>query len=289
MSFFSIVIPVYNKQTDIKTCLDSVLSQKFKDFEVIIIDDGSTDKSASIIKEYLSDSRVKYIFKENGGVSSARNRGIKESSGEWICFMDADDIMYATALEEYNRLIKKYPEIKVVVASVDQTNKKYPTRDYDYVVNDYCLSNAKSYARTGFSLVHTDCICVRKEILSFAGGFNENYSHGEDMDLWYRISKVCNMIKSDIPVALYKIGTENSSEKVSTSNRRYAPIAVIDRPRSEFKRYSEKLLQGERIFFNTFPGIIKAFNLDKLKLFIKYMDWTLLFGAYTIYYRVIRR
>ena len=91
--FFSIVIPVYNVEKYLRECVDSVLSQSFEDFELILVDDGSRDESGNMCDEYaLRDSRVKVIHKENGGQSSARNRGIAASSGEFAVFLDSDDM-----------------------------------------------------------------------------------------------------------------------------------------------------------------------------------------------------
>lgn len=288
MPKFSIVIPVFNKEPYIKECLKSVLSQRNDDYEIIVVDDGSTDNSANIIKN-LNSEKIRYIYKKNGGVSSARNLGIREANGEWITFIDADDIMYPIALEVYNSLIHKYPEAKVVVASVDQNRKKYPSMNYDYIVKDYPYSDAINYAKNGFSLICSDCICIRRDLLDKTNGFNEKFSHGEDMDLWYRLSLETSFAKSEIPVALYNIGTINNSSTTVESKRRYAPIAVLERPRSCFPNYSLKLLQGGKVFFNTIPLLLKNGNKKAFKLLFKYIDWTILFSLYMFYFRIIKK
>lgn len=94
----SVIVPIYNKQAQISRCIESVKIQSYKNWELILIDDGSTDNSAFIIKSYLSDSRIFYFYKENGGVSSARNMGMKMASGEWIIFLDSDDYFLQNAL-----------------------------------------------------------------------------------------------------------------------------------------------------------------------------------------------
>lgn len=88
----SIIIPLYNKAESIKTTLESVLSQSYTDFEVLIIDDGSTDDSKNIVSE-IHDDRIRYIYKDNGGVSSARNYGAMNAKSEWLFFLDADDLL----------------------------------------------------------------------------------------------------------------------------------------------------------------------------------------------------
>ena len=97
----SIIMPVYNAEKTLERCVDSVLGQSFQDFELILVDDGSKDGSATICDEYAEkDSRVKVFHKENGGVSSARNRGLDEAWGEWVMFVDSDDYLLEDALRE---------------------------------------------------------------------------------------------------------------------------------------------------------------------------------------------
>ena len=96
----SIIVPVFNTSKYLHACLSSILGQKYRDFEVLIIDDGSTDGSSAICDEYASnDDRIKVFHKENGGVSSARNLGIEEAKGKWLYFCDADDSLLPKTLE----------------------------------------------------------------------------------------------------------------------------------------------------------------------------------------------
>lgn len=95
----SVIVPVYNASKYLRPCLDSILSQSYPDFEVLLVDDGSTDDSGSICDEYARrDSRVRVFHKTNGGVSSARNLGLDQAQGEFVCFVDADDVVLADAL-----------------------------------------------------------------------------------------------------------------------------------------------------------------------------------------------
>lgn len=105
----SVIIPLYNKEKAIEKTIESVLKQSYTDFELVIIDDGSTDGSADIVrKKALADERIKYIYKDNGGVSSARNYGLSKSVGEWIVFIDADDEMLPDNLDTLLRLVTKH-------------------------------------------------------------------------------------------------------------------------------------------------------------------------------------
>lgn len=107
----SVIVPVYNVENVLHYCIDSILNQTYKDFELILVDDGSTDKSGRICDEYADkDSRIRVFHKENGGVSSARNVGIELASGEFICFVDSDDFLDKAYLESLLSLKKRYPD-----------------------------------------------------------------------------------------------------------------------------------------------------------------------------------
>ena len=98
----SVIIPMYNSVSTIERCLTSVMSQLYKDTEIIVIDDGSTDHGADVVLELASeDDRIRYIRQENGGVSRARNRGLDEANGEWICFIDSDDAIEEEYLSSF--------------------------------------------------------------------------------------------------------------------------------------------------------------------------------------------
>lgn len=113
----SVIIPLYNKQSVIARTVESVINQTYTDWELLIIDDGSTDDSAEIVQKYCDDNKIKYIWKPNGGVSSARNLGIKMAHGEWVCYLDADDYFLPEALAILSELGKKYTKTNIVGAN----------------------------------------------------------------------------------------------------------------------------------------------------------------------------
>lgn len=112
MVSFSVIIPLYNKESAIRDTLSSVLCQEYKEVEIVVVDDGSTDCSADIVKSFNND-KIRYFWKENGGVSSARNYGMSLAKNEWILFLDADDLMSKDALSMLNNMIQNYPGYKV--------------------------------------------------------------------------------------------------------------------------------------------------------------------------------
>ena len=119
----SIILPVYNKEEYLDTTLSLLISQSFQDWELIIVDDGSTDNSSKIVRKYaLSDSRIKIISQENRGVSAARNQGISNASGEWIWFVDADDVPNKEFL--CNIFSNSFPDdIDIIVGNYERLEK----------------------------------------------------------------------------------------------------------------------------------------------------------------------
>ena len=109
----SVVIPLYNKEPIIKKCLYSVLSQDCDDYEIVIVNDGSTDRSADIVKS-IDDSRIRLIEQENGGPSKARNTGVKNTKGEWVVFLDADDELTENALKMMREEVLKYSDADII-------------------------------------------------------------------------------------------------------------------------------------------------------------------------------
>ena len=108
----SVIIPVYNVEKYIGQCLDSIVNQTYKNLEIIIVNDGTKDNSMRVVEKYLSDKRIKIINKENGGLSSARNKGMEEVTGEYISFVDSDDWI---ELDTYERLIKNLTNEDVII------------------------------------------------------------------------------------------------------------------------------------------------------------------------------
>ena len=211
---YSIVTPLYNKQQYIAATIESVLSQTYSDFEFIIVDDSSTDNSVEVVKSY-KDKRIRLYSKPNGGVSSARNYGILKSTGEIICFLDADDLWHATYLEFLNKNIEKYPEAgffcgafecfrdnpsNVFCESCLKTIKRNTSQIVDYFT--------ESYSKGG-SIALTSAVAVKKcLLLQLDYIFPEGINMGEDVDLWFRIASITNTVYNNTPLMIYRYTPE---------------------------------------------------------------------------------
>ena len=145
----SVIVPVYNVENYLKKCIDSIINQTFQDIEIICVNDGSTDNSRKILEEYKNkDSRIKIIDKENGGLSSARNAGIKTAEGEFLSFIDSDDWIDKTMLEKlYKNItglnsdisicaVHRFDEEKQIIETIDEEGNVINFELYDIVEVD---------------------------------------------------------------------------------------------------------------------------------------------------------
>ena len=113
MPKFSVIVPVYNTEKYLRKCIDSILNQSYDDYEIIIVNDGSTDSSKKIINEYCKtfSSKIKGVHKKNGGLSDARNKGVKKACGDYLLFVDSDDYIEKNLLKTLSKKLKDEPDI----------------------------------------------------------------------------------------------------------------------------------------------------------------------------------
>ena len=263
---FSVIIPVYNKANTIKRALDSVLVQSFRNFEVIVVDDGSTDRLDEILAAYRAP---RVIRQENAGVSAARNAGIAAARGEYICFLDADDLYMRDHLATLNELILRYPQADMFVTSHEIRTREseclHPSdalRDHllslygeegegraDFATDDF-ISLLNGY---GDTLWHTNSICQRRstlidENLRFAVGERI----GEDTDMWLRAALRHTVAFSMRETTAYE--QADSTATKSTSNtldwvfaRREAEILGAEDIKDEVKASVSLLLDRYKL------------------------------------------
>lgn len=215
---YSVIIPVYNKNETIQDAVESVLAQASNDFEILIIDDGSTIPVACVLDQYRKDSRIKVIRKENGGVSSARNTGIREAKGQYLCFLDADDLWLPNHLSTLDRLIQKYDEAAMFVTShiehLPDGTEKHSGNILADRENDFKTSNLFDLL-THYSggIIHTNSVCVNNTVcVNERVMFVEGAVRGEDTDVWFRIA-----LRHD--VAFTKEETTIYRRELSTATR----------------------------------------------------------------------
>jgi len=191
----SVIIPAYNAEAFIAETINSALAQTLPPYEIIVIDDGSKDNTANIVSQF--DYPVRLIRQENQGVSAARNTGIRNATGNFIAFLDADDLWTTSKLEEQLQFFENHPDAGTVI-----TDELYFVDDHKVIVESYLnktifaphLPIEASILKTPItwlfteSFVGTSSVVCRKEVLDKAGLFDESLSICEDRDMWIKLA-----------------------------------------------------------------------------------------------------
>jgi len=218
MIIFSIVIPLYNKQEHIIQTLESLKKQSYNNFELLIIDDGSTDNSIQTVKNWIKMSQtdfifpIRYISQKNSGVSSARNRGAKEANHQYVAFLDADDYWKETHLYNLKCLIEKYSNIVDIFSCsmsmrVDGKEKKLQLD----VEENFCgVLDYLTIAKRNHGYIHSSSVCVKKEIL-LKNPFPIDMKFAEDLVTWATICNTKGVAFSAQTTAVYVIDNAQAS------------------------------------------------------------------------------
>ncbi|WP_163409654.1 glycosyltransferase family 2 protein [Flavobacterium ajazii] len=239
MSHFSIIIPLYNKENFIENTLKSVLNQNFTDFEVIIINDGSTDSSEEKVLQF-NDSRIKYHRKKNGGVSSARNYGIEKAKSDYITFIDADDYWYPDFLDEMFKNINACPELKVFSTAIEiETSKSVIPANYSIkktgnfeVVNYFKASSKRTVLCSSSAVFH-------KTVFEYTGSFDTKIKSGEDTDLWIRIG-LAYPIHFSWKILTRYVYDQNSlskKHKITIDSFNFSNYQLLEKTNPELKKF----------------------------------------------------
>jgi glycosyltransferase involved in cell wall biosynthesis len=183
----SVIIPTFNRGDFLLRALNSVFSQTYKNIEVIVVDDGSTDNTASLLQSYISENKIIYIKQDNLGVSAARNTGVKKSHGNLITFLDSDDEWVPHKLQSQLDFLSKKPEIQIVfteeiwIRKEKRVNQKMAHRKLGGHIFKNCVDQC---------LIAPSSVMLTKKLFDEMKGFDENYLVCEDYDLWLKISSL---------------------------------------------------------------------------------------------------
>ncbi|QGH36257.1 glycosyltransferase [Gracilibacillus salitolerans] len=242
MMHFTVVIPLYNKEKAIKRAIDSVLNQTYKNFEIIVIDDGSTDFSVEKIRS-INNSKIKVIQQKNAGVSAARNKGIYNANFDYIAFLDADDAWKPEFLETINKLINMYPKNGAYATSyefvksngaVDPSNENNSfDLNWEGIVGSYFKESIKT------PLISASSVVIPKEVFNKVGYFPLGITRGEDLDMWCRIALKYKIVFSNKSLARYYKDAENMATRKEIEYNK------------SFMSYAEEVLIKERNKGNT--------------------------------------
>lgn len=234
---FSVVVPLFNKVSSISDTIMSVIGQAFDDFELIVVDDGSTDGSADVVSSY-EDVRIHLVRKDNGGVCSARNAGIVSAHNDYVAFLDADDLWDKDYLLEQKKMIEDFPEAAMWGINFAETRRGRPVRHvntglpsgYRGIVADY-FNMPETTGRVS-DLFCSSSVVIRKDVFANTGLFDERLKFSEDLDMWWRIIADYPVAFYDKEMVFYRFDAENRAMTRKREFRYWLPYYA-----DKFSRY----------------------------------------------------
>lgn len=271
MPQFSVIIPLFNKEKFIAKTIESLLLQTFDDFEILIINDGSTDKSEEKVKEF-KDSRIRYFYKENKGVSAARNFGIENAVGNFVAFLDSDDYWFPHFLEEINTIISDFSSYSIFSCAIELQNcsRNYPanysvSKKSDIEILDYFKASLLQSILSGSSAV------IKKDVFKTIGNFDTSLKTDEDTALWIKIGLKYPIVFS------WKVGARYNYDPNGLS-KNWKNIAE----KADFSEYTE--LEKTNLHLHRFLNLhrlaiafrCRAFNNREFNRFEKLLDYELI-------------
>ncbi|WP_323789477.1 glycosyltransferase family A protein [Psychroserpens sp.] len=267
--YFSIIIPLYNKERHITDTLNSVWSQSFADYEVIVINDGSTDHSLEKV-ETLKDERLNIYSIKNKGVSYARNYGISKAKSDLIVFLDADDLWLEHHLQDLKDLYEQYPGCGMYCTGYDKKSEQVviPSKfkgisekiAWKGIVDDYFYSSQMS------SIAWTSAVMIPKTTFDNIGHFNTAYNSGEDTDLWIRIALEFPVAFSNTVSAIHNLSSEHKITDLKLSARHHIDFNWFQKEEKEnesLKKYLDLNRYSVAIQYKLEGNSVSAKNIYK--------------------------
>ena len=213
----TVLMSVFNGETYLKKAIDSILKQSYSDFEFLIINDGSSDKTAEILEhEAKRDSRIKVIDQDNQGLVASLNYGLKKASGQLIARIDADDIAYPHRLEKQVTYMAEHPDLLALGSAITLIDDQGRTlKQINYPTG---TQEVRSAMMLGSKLAHPAVIMRREQVLQI-GAYREACRHAEDYDLWLRLLELGEIDNLNVPLLYYRQHDEKISLKESFAQR----------------------------------------------------------------------
>lgn len=262
MAPVSVIIPVYNGEKYIVEALESVLSQTYRGFEIIIVDDGSTDSTPRLIEPYVKGGKIRVVRQDNSGPSRARNRGIAEAGGEYCAFLDSDDVMMPERLKLQVEKMER-EDIGLVYTDLMSFNEKgtvYESktdfiRPYSGDVLDRLLVE---------NFITTSTVMVKKECFDKAGYFDEGMKHSEDYKMWLNIAKLYRIGYVDRPLTRYRYHEDSLSwDRVVISASSFEVVREFWEENREYREKNRRLFRASMA--NQLVNLAIAYNENNRK------------------------
>lgn len=278
MPFFTVIIPLYNKENYVENTLKSILNQTFTDYEVLVVNDCSTDESVEIIKPYLSESIKLLEHSANKGLSASRNTGIKKAEANYITFLDADDLWKPTFLETIYQLIKDFPEAKIFGANYEEvySNKIVSPTNFSNVIESKGSQIIDFFKyNLGQGIYNHGSVCFHKSVYEKAGFYDETIDFAEDIDFNIRANYYFKLAYSNTIQMQYFMETGAQLTRSSILNKRlpdYDKYDAFAKENTSLAKYLafEKYVLAKHI--KTDGGYELYKNISS-KIDYKYLNW----------------
>ena len=270
----SVVIPCFNRKNTLPRSIESVINQTYKPSEIIIVDDGSTDGTRDFILKSYPD--IKYFFQTKKGVSSARNKGIRESSSKWIAFLDSDDEWLPQKLEKQKTQLEKHPGIfishtnEIWIRNGVRVNQMKKHQKYGGYIFDKCLDICR---------MSPSSVLIHNRVLEDVGVFDEKLQVCEDYDLWLRItSKYSVLFEKELLIIKYG-GHKDQLSKVKEGIEQFRiqsleKILTLNHLKKDQFILTKNMLIRKLLIYS--EGLEKRNKFDELALFKKkILNWTI--------------
>jgi len=280
--FFTVIIPLYNKKKYIKETIESVLSQSYKKFEIVVLNDGSTDGGELVVKEMQEhDDRIKLINRENQGVSAARNAAIAEAKYDYICLLDADDEWTPDFLQVMIDMITEFPEHKIFSVRHEIVEK-----DGRIIVPPVGLPEGFCGELESFinlytyyaGLVNSSSVCLEKKYFQSLGGFPEDQENGEDIYLWLLYGMNTDFVyKNKVCVHYYRDREHSSTARMVHAKLPFQFEYFLNYEKNDQTKYLERYLRKSALLH---VGGLKTFDQTKLAVqhSLQFFEHSLLTG-----------
>lgn len=271
----SVVIPLYNKEQSITATIQSVLAQTYTDYEIVIVDDGSTDNSLRVVQERVSElenERVRIIHQENAGVSAARNKGILEARGEYIAFLDADDLWTPNYLTTLAALITDFPNAGLYsLGYVEIRGDQSSMSDRNDIPVQRGWVDHPWKMRKG---LWTGSVTASRDRLLKLGMFDTRMTHGEDLDMWWRLILDGGLVEDSTCCAFYRLDAENRAMDKVIPLEKHIPyymdkFAEARTDNAEFRRFFDK-----QMVYRLFPYLFDRRYRAEAREIARKLDYT---------------
>lgn len=276
----SIILPTFNRDNYLIRSINSVISQTFDNWELIIWDDGSTDNSKYLIDNF-KDSRISYYYSENKGAAAARNNALDKSSGEYIAFIDSDDIWMLGKLSEQVKVFQNYPNIDFLFTDFENLNIEKKIRVSGFVQNRNALRSLKTTRKddnlnvidAGFNeslaisnFIALDSVIIRREVFDRVGRFDETLRNSEDFELWWRmgLKRICFAYLNKVLMSRYKPAGSLSSHSVNASLNTLMALDIC-KENSVKKERQDLVPHLHNKYRNTWQNLILAYAKENDK------------------------